>query len=305
MNEESETVRPPDWEFFDHAGSRAGAKAIRLRLGGMAVALTGLDDGLAATLATIYAPLAEPGLEEGSPALTLDLCRDPRETFIPRPARAERNVVLLDGDGRRFRYLGHSAAGRFDLADRTGRIVLASSEWEPAARVIENVLLAAVAWLARREGGALLHAASAARSGRGYLFYGSSGAGKSTLSASGARRGVSLSDDLSLVLPGPGGRLEIVPHRFRPHLRGAPVAEAVPLSAAFRLVQSASARVERVARPLAFSGLLANLPFVTDLLPRLPEELVRLEADFAALPLAWLHFTTDDSFWDAIEESGL
>jgi hypothetical protein len=269
------------------------------------ILLVGLDGSLADLLLRRYAPFA--GVAQGeAEGMTIRFSREPRENFIEPPERAERNPVLFDGDGRRFRYLGYRVAGCFDLDAATGCILLAEDDYEPADRAIENFLLAVAAWVARHAGGGLVHAAGAAREGRGYIFYGASGAGKSTLAEATARRGIAVSDDLSLVMPGRDGALELVGNPFRRHLRIAPVADqGVPLAAGFRLIQGAPVRVERVPRVMAFAGLVANLPFVSDLLPRRPEFLAAIERDFAALPLAWLHFARDDSFWDAIAEAGL
>ena len=84
------------------------------------------------------------------------------------------------------------------------RVLLARGEYEPADRAIENYIRAAVAWRAAERGGALIHAASAAWEGRGYLFYGESGAGKSTLLR--ILAGVE-SPDTGQVQPGHGLRL--------------------------------------------------------------------------------------------------
>lgn len=183
-------------------------------------------------------------------------------------------------------------------------MLLARGEWEPLLRVFENYVRAAVAWQAAGRGGALVHAASAAWRGKGYLFYGESGAGKSTLSACNRRAQV-LSDDLSLVLPGDGAGLDVVGSPFRGTYEGGPpVLGRFPIAAGFRLVKAPRAEVRRVERTRAFAELVGNLPFVAESFADRPDLFRRTLETFASLPLAHLHFTKDDSYWDAIAAAG-
>ena len=137
--------------------------------------------------------------------LDVEVCEVERDYYIEPPEVAEFNPVHLVCDGQRVRFVGYRMAGVFETVGGIGRVLLARGEYEPADRAMENYIRAAVAWRAAERGGALVHAASAAWEGRGYLFYGESGAGKSTLSECNKRATV-LSDDLSLVLPGEDGR---------------------------------------------------------------------------------------------------
>ena len=154
-----------------------------------------------------------------------------------------------------------------------------------------------------------MHAASIARDGRAWLFFGQSGAGKSTL-ASLSRRGQVISDDLTLLLPGPQGALEAVGSPFRGTYRqGDPAKGRFPVAAAFRL-RHARAGQRSAVEPLdASRGLpdaFANLPFVVDQLHASPELFESLEKALRSIPLHLLRFTRhDDSFWDAIEAAAL
>jgi hypothetical protein len=184
-------------------------------------------------------------------------------------------------------------------------VLLARGEREPPERALENLVRAAVAWQAASRGGALVHAASAVWKDRGYLFYGESGAGKSTLSACNRRARV-VSDDLSLLLPGPGGGLELIGSPFRgTYGGGPPVVGRFPLAAGFRLVQADRAAVKPVARARALGELVGNLPFVAEAFAARPDLFDGVASAFAAVPLAHLHFRKDDSYWDAIESAQL
>jgi hypothetical protein len=205
----------------------------------------------------------------------------------------------------RIRYVGHQLAGWFDTQARRGEILLARGTFEPELRALENYIRCAVAWCAAERGGALVHAASAVRNGKAYLFYGESGAGKSTLSAVN-RRGTVVSDDLSLVLPRPEGGLDLVGSPFRgTYEEGEPVVGRFPLAAGFRIVKAENAVVRPVQRALAFGQLVGNLTFVAEAFRERPDLFASVEAAFAGVPLFHLQFRKDDSYWDAIDAAGL
>lgn len=291
--------------FFDEERPAAGSRSVEIVLGRVRIALGGLDDSLERALLVRFGPYASSGEGAGS-ALRVLLSRDARDYFLEPPASAEFNPVFLECDGTRVRYLGYRVAGWFDAVPEGGRgaLLLGRGAYEPEIRAIENFLRAAVAWRAASLGGALVHAASAVRRGRGYLFYGESGAGKSTLSAA-SRRGAVVSDDLSLVLPGDSG-LELVGSPFRGTYEGGdPVVGSFPLAAGFRIVQADRARVREAPRTVVFAGLIGNLPFVAEEFRRRPDLFEAVERAFEAVPLAFLDFRKDDSYWDAIEEAGL
>jgi hypothetical protein len=213
--------------------------------------------------------------------------------------------VLLTCDGSRVRYLGYRVAGWFDTLRGKGQLLLARGSYEPADRAIENYIRAAVAWQAACLGGAFVHAASAVLNERGYLFYGESGAGKSTLAECNRQARV-VSDDLSLLLPGSDGALELVGSPFRgTYEQGEVVTGSCPLVAGFRIIKDKSAVVRPVPRIQALAELVGNLTFVADSFGVRPDLFGRVERIFQDIPLAHLHFCKDDSYWNAIERAGL
>jgi hypothetical protein len=292
--------------FFEAPRPRAGAESVGLRLGPLALAISGLDERRADALARRYAPYATRPAPPGD-GLWLELCPEPVEHFLEPVHPQERVRVLIACDGPRIRYLSYRVAGWFEPAGKRGQLLLSGGleDFEPEPRALENFVRAAVAWRAAASGGALVHAASAVRNDRGYLFYGESGAGKSTLSACN-RRGRVVSDDLSLVLPEPGGRLDLVGSPFRgTYDGGPPVVGRFPLAAGFRRVQAETAEVRTVARPRALAELVGNLPFVAEAFAERGDLFEQVTRSFAGIPLGHLRFRKDDSYWDAIEAAGL
>lgn len=295
---------PPPLDYFGTPRPEAGPHRVALRLEPLEIQLAGLDEAMARLLLERYAPYAS--RVAGTPqALRVRLGRDDVDFYLEPPTEVEFEQVRIACDGDRTRYMSYQAAGWFDIrAGGEGALLLARGAWEPLLRVFENYVRAAVAWQAAGRGGALVHAASAVRDGKGYLFYGESGAGKSTLSACN-RRGLVLSDDLSLVLPGDDGALEIVGSPFRGTYEGGPPVQGrFPLAAGFRLIQAPVAEVRSVERPRAFAELVGNLPFVAEAFTTRPDLFRRTLESFASVPLAHLHFARDDSYWDAIAAAG-
>jgi hypothetical protein len=295
---------PLPFEEIDAPRPSLGARAFRLTLGPLALDLTGLDDARADALLARYGPYASAAAPvAGAPSVAVRT--DPREYFIQPPAQPEFNPVFLAHDAGRVRALGYTFAGWLDTRTGAGVLVLSSGGYEPGLRAMENFLRVAVAWRAARLGGALVHAASAILNGRAYLFYGESGAGKSTLAACN-RRATIVSDDLSLVLPGAGGALELVGSPFRgTYEEGPPVLGSFPLAAGFRLVQAERARVLPVPRVRAMAELVGSLTFVAEAYAGAPEMWDALDAAFRDVPLAHLHFRRDETYWDAIAGAGL
>jgi hypothetical protein len=296
---------PPPWAFFADPRPPAGPASFTLALSDLRIRIDGIDAAFARSLSGRFDAHAGPIGAKDLADVCVAFSRDERDYFIEPPKEAEFNPVWIACDGTRVRYVGYALAGWFDTASRSGAILLARGTYEPELRAVENFLRCATAWCAAVRGGAFVHGASAVRGGRGYLFFGESGAGKSTLSAVN-RRATVVSDDLSLLLPRPGGGLDLVGSPFRgTYEEGPPVVGRFPLSAGFRIVKSDRAAVRPVPRALVFGQLVGNLTFVAEAFQQRPDLFAAVEAAFAAIPLFQLEFRKDDSYWDAIDAAGL
>ena len=292
---------PPPMSFFEQEWPAAGSACFDLSLDALGITIEGLDEPRAAALRARYGPYAA----EGPTPLAVRFGTDARAHFIEPLGEAEFNPIWIACDGTRVRYLGYRVAGWFDTEARQGLLVLASGDAEPESRALENYLRCAVAWEAASRGGALVHGASAVRNGRAYLFFGESGAGKSTLSAVTDRAEV-VSDDLTLVLPRPGGGLDVVGSPFRgTYEAGRPVVGRFPLAAAFRILKGPVAEVRDAPRAIVFGQLVGNLTFVAEAFGARSDLFASIEAAFANVPLRHLVFRKDDSYWDAIDAARL
>jgi hypothetical protein len=311
---------PPPASFFQDAaaGGRPGSRRAALSLPGLCVGFDGMDDAWHAAFLSWFGGHAA-DLVPGMPCtLLLQAARSSTDHFIPPPppGRIAINPVFVQTDDdpghaphRLVRACTYGLAASFSSRGGPGQAVFARTDFEPRERAVENLLRVAVAWLAAARGGLLMHAASIERDGRAFLFFGASGAGKSTL-ASLSRRGRVISDDLTLVLPGPDGVLEAIGSPFRGTYRGGPpVHGRFPVAAALKLrkgPEEGPCRVEPLSPVTAMAGAVANLPFVVDQLAAAPAIFSLVEAALKSIPIHLLSFhRRDDSFWDAIEAAGL
>ena len=296
---------PPPFAFFEARRDAAGRERVVLGFDALRIALGGLDATISGVLRGRFASYVVADEGSASSDLSVTFAREARDYFIDPPPEAEFNPVWIACDGTRVRYSAYTLAGWFDTASRDGAVLLGRGTYEPELRALENYLRCATAWCAAARGGAFVHGASAVRGGRGYLFFGESGAGTSTLSAfSGGARVVS--DDLSLLLPRPGGGLDLVGSPFRgTYEEGAPVVGRFPLAAGFRIVKSDRAAVRPVPRPVIFGQLVGNLTVVAEAFRDRPDLFAAVDAAFSGTPLFQLEFRKDESYWDAIDAAGL
>lgn len=278
----------------------AGPRSLRLDLSGVAVELDGLPAPLADAMIARYGPFVGPAGGGGNP-LRVRVREAAADYFVPPPpaGAAETYRALTAYDGAVFRLTSYRLAAWFDVGRRIGDLALARGGWDPAPRAVENFLRSACAWLALDAGGFFLHGAGIVHGDRGYVFYGPSGAGKSTLAALSSEPRV-VSDDLSLLLPGPDG-LSLVGSPFRgTYSGGGPITGHFPIAGFYRLRQDTAIAV-RPGDAACFADLLGNLPWVVDQLPRFPEIIDAVHRSLAGARFAYLHFRKDADFWPAID----
>jgi hypothetical protein len=159
-------------------------------------------------------------------------------------------------------------------------------------RILHSLLLA-------RQGGFLVHAASAVRNGRAFLFAGVSGAGKTTLSRLAPPDAEVLTDEISYVRPTAAG-YEAFGTPFAGELARIGANLRAPLAALYLLVQGPENRIEPVTPAEAARAVLRNILFFAH-----DDELVGLVFqsvfDFVArVPVHRLIFTPDPRAWELI-----
>jgi hypothetical protein len=184
------------------------------------------------------------------------------------------------------------------------------AEWEPELRrgrirqtpnpySIDSVLRIIHTLVLAREGGFLVHSASAVRNGKAFLFSGVSGAGKTTISRLAPPDVAVLTDEISYVRKsGEGYTAYGTP--FAGELARAGENISAPLAALYLLRQGPENRIEPVGAAEAVRALLGNILFFAE-----DAELVRMvfqaACEFVAkVPVRRLTFLPNSSAWDEI-----
>jgi hypothetical protein len=184
------------------------------------------------------------------------------------------------------------------------------AEWDPSTargRVhqtcnpysLDSVLRIVHTLLLAREGGFLLHASSAIRNGRAFLFSGVSGAGKTTIARLAPPDAALLTDEISYVTRRDGRYFGVGTPFFGELARVGENLHA-PVEALYLLAKGPENKIEPVAAADAVRGLLGNILFFS----RDPE-FVKMVFDTAFdfvnhIPVRRLTFVPDASVWELI-----
>jgi len=200
------------------------------------------------------------------------------------------------------------------VAQRGGRWTLARgdfrAEWEPAEHrgwiqqtptpySIDSVLRIVHTLVLARRGGFLLHAASAIRNGRAFIFAGASGAGKSTISKLAPRDVALLSDEISYVQKREAGYVASgTPFTGELDKPGENI--SAPVAALYLLAKGSENRIDVVTGSEAARLFLQNVLFFAE-----DEELVQrtfhAAFDFVScVPVFRLTFVPDVRVWELI-----
>ena len=188
----------------------------------------------------------------------------------------------------------HDFHGTVDTAARVAEVVVGTAREntvDSALRVVMSLVLGA-------DGGLLVHAASLARGGRGYVFAGPSGSGKTTLAR--LANADLLSDELSIVRVREDG---VTCHGtpFWGELARGGDNRSVPLAGFYRLYKAPEHERRELMRGRALAMLLENVMWFSrdaDAVARV----VALAADVVErVPCYELHFRRDDGFWTVVD----
>jgi hypothetical protein len=159
-------------------------------------------------------------------------------------------------------------------------------------RIVHTLLLA-------REGGFLLHASSAIRNGRAFLFSGVSGAGKTTIAKLAPPDAALLTDEISYVTRR-SEKYFAVGTPFYGELARAGENLNAPIEALYLLAKGPENKIEPITGAAAVRGLLGNILFFA----RDPE-FVKMVFDTAfefvnRVPVRRLTFVPNSSVWELI-----
>jgi len=164
---------------------------------------------------------------------------------------------------------------------------------------IDSILRIVHTLILSTEGGFLLHASSAIRNGRAFLFTGPSGAGKTTLVGLAPGDVTVLTDEISYIRRTDRGYVAFGTP-FAGDREESGEAVSAPVASLFRLEQTPENLQERLGAASAVRALMRNILFFT-LDPALSTRLLDAACDFAAVvPAFRLGFTPDARVWKTI-----
>jgi hypothetical protein len=213
---------------------------------------------------------------------------------------ANAGFVSMDSDVHVTHQRGRWSLRRGDFqaewepASRTGSIRLSpkSHSFDSVLRIVHTLVLA-------RQGGFLLHAASAIRNGKAFLFAGVSGAGKTTISSLAPPDADLLTDEISYVRKQHAGYVAFGTP-FTGELDQAGENVSAPIAALYFLAKGDENRIDRIPSAEAARALLANILFFAE-----DEELVQSTFHSAfefvsRVPVMQLTFVPDARVWELI-----
>lgn len=180
---------------------------------------------------------------------------------------------------------------------REGRATIRQSagthSFDSVLRIMHTLALAG-------EGGFLLHAASAIRNGRAFIFSGVSGAGKTTLTRLAPPDAIILTDEVSY-LRRRSGVFEACGTPFAGELARAGTNTSAPVDTLFFLEQGRDNRIEEMDKHQALQRLLRNiLFFAAD--PELVSKLFCTANEFVEhIPVRRLIFRPQPDVWSLIQ----
>ena len=185
------------------------------------------------------------------------------------------------------------------------------AEWDPSARrgwirqtvnpySVDSVLRIVHTLLLSAERGFLLHASSAMRNGRAFLFTGPSGAGKTTVVRLAPKDVIVLTDEISYVRHTPDGYVAFgTPFSGEWADIGEPI--SAPVAALFRLEAALDNSADPLDEASAVRTLMRNILFVAED-RALTERVLATACDFAAsVPAFRLAFAPDARVWNLIQ----
>lgn len=185
------------------------------------------------------------------------------------------------------------------------------AEWEPSKRLgsirqkanpysIDAVLRIVHTLVLAKQGGFLLHSASAIRNGKAFLFAGVSGAGKTTISRLAPADTTLLTDEISYVRKF-GDDYVAFGTPFTGELAKVGENTSAPLAALYLLAQGPENRIEPVSIADAGRELLANMLFFAED-PEMVQHAFEAACDFVSrVPVQRLTFVPDARVWEMIK----
>jgi hypothetical protein len=259
---------------------------ISVEIGGLPILLRTQDPSFKELLANRYEKFLG-GSSQPRFAFDVDL-------ISPRSEGDEDEDAHVEIRGREWHLRRGDFFAQWDPAAGHGTIRQSANPYslDSVLRIVHTLVLA-------REGGFLLHAASAIRNGRAFLFSGISGAGKTTISSLIPADATLLTDEISYVRRGPDA-YDACGTPFAGELARVGENQSAPIGALYFLAKGPKNKIENIAPADAARSLMRNILFFAE-----DAELVNLIFQAACefverVPVRRLTFFPDTQVWNLI-----
>ena len=263
----------------------AGCCPVVVGVGGLSVRIEAQDPAFLRQLEDRYRGFLDVS-EKADYAFIVDI--------VPPAAYAGDDDVRVFRSGGEWLLERGDFRARWDPVSRHGRIRQSANPYalDSVLRIVHTLVLA-------REGGFLVHASSAVRNGRAYLFAGRSGAGKTTISRLAPPDANVLTDEISYVRRQADGYCAYGTPFAGDLARPGDNLKA-PLAAVYLLVQGTENRIESVGAADAVRGMLGNILFFAED-AELVQAVFQSALEFVErVPVRRLTFVPDARVWELI-----
>ena len=262
--------------------------AIAIEIGGHPIVLRTGDDAFRKLVEARYAGFVDPAPSSLSGfEFEVDL--------LSAPSVPSDEEVRVEHHGASWYLRRGDFHAEWDPARGRGRIQQTANPYsiDSVLRIVHTLILA-------REGGFLLHAASAIRGGRAFLFSGVSGAGKTTISRLAPPDATLLTDEISYVRRmGEGYYACGTP--FSGELQQSGENCSAPIRSLFFLTHGQENKMEPMTRAEALRGLMRNILFFAED-HELVERIFHAACEFVErVPAQRLTFLPDYRVWSMIQ----
>jgi len=262
-----------------------GRRHATITIGGIAIAIRTSDEAFLRMIDVRYA-----GFVDADETFDYEFDVD----LTPPAGRSGDEEVRVFRNGAKWQIERGDLSAEWDPLARRGRIRQSSNPYalDTVLRIVHTIALAG-------EGGFLVHASSAVRNGRAFLFAGISGAGKTTISRLAPPDANVLTDEISYVRNEAHGYVAY----------GTPFAGDLgkpgdnlkaPLAAVYLLAKGSVNRVESIEPADAVRALLTNILFFAADRDSV-QAVFRAALDFVqSVPMRRLTFVPDARVWALI-----
>jgi hypothetical protein len=264
--------------------SRRPSEEITVEIGGVPIQLRTIDPGFRRVIEERYSGFLNPSAE---PACSFEIQLTSNELISDEDVRVSRRAstwCLQRGDFR----------AEWDLRRREGWIRQSANPYS-----IDSVLRITHSLLLAMEGGFQIHASSAIRGGRAFLFAGVSGAGKTTTVRLAPPDAIVLTDEISYVRRSESGyRAYGTPFAGELARSGANV--SAPVQRICLLKQSLENRLRPVRRSEAIRALMRHVLFFAqdnEIVERVLDSVVQFASGVEVMEM---EFTPDYRAWELV-----